>query len=978
MSSNSAICENANARLACNLGIRADVNELLCCPTCLERNFTSVQIDDGEGLACQSCGAVYPINHGVPHLVDIRSLLGMDQDYLGNWHISQLRALPHYDAADTASVAALERKDVQQVISLINVKGKTILDIGSGTEPDYLRPMDAKVAIGLDPIEVSRPTDWPIVGGFAELLPFDDESFDAVLSITSLDHVFDLAASLRETYRVLKPGGRFFLWAEFTDDEALLGPNVRHTVLDRTAKPASLPVNEAVLRYKENEREFQRRLAEFAADRERYSRLLVDNFHFRHFNRDRLQEELFRAGFICSREEPIWTSNGAYSDFHVYERVDIRPTSVGPMRLFPSHSHPARAETLVTDAITRSIEILKARGKIPAAADLDENTVSNVAREILNERKVFATEVASGPTPEEAAERVTNSVSELQDRLANRLGKLGGEEIGSEFAQVRAATELLIERMRATSGGSPIAEQVEGSSYTLQQQIRQAREIAASNRVELQQTNQRLQATLNSIENLHATSLGAMLGRRLLRFRSTIMGRLLFGLIGIVTFPFRLVERSLSQSDSMRRRTYRFLSAYLRPANRKTIGSGRRILMLTVSQIDIDGRVNKVARDLAKNGYTVDIMCPNFDGNAPELIRDEIAPGIAYLRVRYNDAYTEEWTFYQEIFIQALTSLQIADYDFVHVNDLTAYFIGWYISRKFGLPLIYDSHEMWSENVEYDAKMKEYIEMPAAIRRRAARLERTFLKHTDAFFTVSPSIIAEYERRYKRRPKLLANFPDVKELLKDEYKDMPDIRTSAGISPDKFVTLYLGGLGPARNIEEVINAHQYLSKDHVFVIRGPNADHWGKDYKEQARKLGIDDQIYVLPGVGRDEVIAGGKGADCGIVMLRNLSKNFYWFYPNKFFEYSLGGLAVAVSNFPDVAAHVEKERCGVTFDPHDAKSIARALQTLSADREETRAMGERGKAAILREYNWETAVRGMLQAYSDIIGEDQKRHKTS
>ena len=76
-------------------------------------------------------------------------------------------------------------------------------------------------------------------------------------------------------------------------------------------------------------------------------------------------------------------------------------------------------------------------------------------------------------------------------------------------------------------------------------------------------------------------------------------------------------------------------------------------------------------------------------------------------------------------------------------------------------------------------------------------------------------------------------------------------------------------------------------------------------------------------------MLEGAFGADCGIVMLRNICKNFYWFYPNKFFEYMAAKLPVAVSNFPDVTAHVEKERCGVTFDPNDPERIASAIRFL-------------------------------------------------
>jgi glycosyltransferase involved in cell wall biosynthesis len=116
-----------------------------------------------------------------------------------------------------------------------------------------------------------------------------------------------------------------------------------------------------------------------------------------------------------------------------------------------------------------------------------------------------------------------------------------------------------------------------------------------------------------------------------------------------------------------------------------------------------------------------------------------------------------------------------------------------------------------------------------------------------------------------------------------------------------------------------------------------------------------------------DQVIEGAAGADCGVLMLRNICRNFYWCSPNKFFEYMLAELPVAVSNFPDLAAHVSRERCGVVFDPDSPESIAAALRSLAENIEEARAMGHRGRQSVLREHNWEAAAKALLEQYNRI-----------
>lgn len=398
----------------------------------------------------------------------------------------------------------------------------------------------------------------------------------------------------------------------------------------------------------------------------------------------------------------------------------------------------------------------------------------------------------------------------------------------------------------------------------------------------------------------------------------------------------------------------RAAAARRRPAR----SGGSRILMLTISSIEHDPRINKVARSLAGRGYEVEIMAP-----APHDLPAErdVGPGVRYVLVR------REWLWrlflvYQDEFRRAALERR---FDYVHANDLTTLTVAWVLARLRGVPLIYDAHELWTENVE--PKGEDWVPMSGPTRFLAHWWERLLLRSVDLLVTVGPSIAAEFARRdgLERPPLLLPNYPSLG-LLHPEAR-IPSIREECGLEADRFITLYLGGVNTLRNIESVIRAHRHLPQSHVFVIRGPGVEVYGDEYRELARSEGVEDRVFVLPPVGMDEVLAGATGADCGIVMLRNICKNFYFFYPNKLFEYALAGLPIAVSNFPDVSSFVHGERCGVTFDPDSPESIAFALLSLSASAEGARAMGERGRAAILERLNWEAAVEDLVAAYRDL-----------
>ncbi|KJV30921.1 class I SAM-dependent methyltransferase [Luteibacter yeojuensis] len=102
---------------------------------------------------------------------------------------------------------------------LANVRGGDVLDVACGTGAwlgHFLR-MGAKSISGIDlsakAIEAAQRT-YPLGNlrvGAAEILPFDDATFDVVTCMGSLEHFLDKPAALREMMRVAKPGAEFLL-----------------------------------------------------------------------------------------------------------------------------------------------------------------------------------------------------------------------------------------------------------------------------------------------------------------------------------------------------------------------------------------------------------------------------------------------------------------------------------------------------------------------------------------------------------------------------------------------------------------------------------------------------------------------------------------------------------------------------------------------------------------------------------------------
>ena len=93
---------------------------------------------------------------------------------------------------------------------------KRILDVGCGPIPCALAFIDCEI-YGLDQLvdefkELGFPLDdyserLTYVQGSAESMPFEDNFFDAVISVNAIDHVDDFSAAAKEISRVLRPEG---------------------------------------------------------------------------------------------------------------------------------------------------------------------------------------------------------------------------------------------------------------------------------------------------------------------------------------------------------------------------------------------------------------------------------------------------------------------------------------------------------------------------------------------------------------------------------------------------------------------------------------------------------------------------------------------------------------------------------------------------------------------------------------------------
>jgi len=110
------------------------------------------------------------------------------------------------------SAKSIWRKDTYLALSRMSFDGK-VLDIGGSSKAGYLSLLQGKHTVDINNIDESygRTLSFDLEKPW----PVKNESYEAVLAINILEHLFDYRHALKESHRVLRPAGKIVIAVPF-------------------------------------------------------------------------------------------------------------------------------------------------------------------------------------------------------------------------------------------------------------------------------------------------------------------------------------------------------------------------------------------------------------------------------------------------------------------------------------------------------------------------------------------------------------------------------------------------------------------------------------------------------------------------------------------------------------------------------------------------------------------------------------------
>jgi glycosyltransferase involved in cell wall biosynthesis len=286
--------------------------------------------------------------------------------------------------------------------------------------------------------------------------------------------------------------------------------------------------------------------------------------------------------------------------------------------------------------------------------------------------------------------------------------------------------------------------------------------------------------------------------------------------------------------------------------------------------------------------------------------------------------------------------------DVVHVHDLPMLLPGVLLARGWGVPLVYDAHELY-----YAQEV-----LPKKVQRDYFKLEKRLIRQADLVITVNEFIARLMAERYRiAEPRVLYNATEP--LTAAPAADLPSLRERVGGTGP--IVLFQGWLSAERNIETVVRAVPYMAEPAVLGIIG----YGGHEpvLRQIARELGIERRVHFLGPVPSEQMLHYTRGAALGVIPYLPIDDNHRYCSPNKFFEYVLAGvpvLAHELAFFQSMAQRYGVVACTDFTSPAAVGgTISRLLQAGELER-----MRERCLTAG-RVLNWATEGEKLLGMYA-------------
>lgn len=381
------------------------------------------------------------------------------------------------------------------------------------------------------------------------------------------------------------------------------------------------------------------------------------------------------------------------------------------------------------------------------------------------------------------------------------------------------------------------------------------------------------------------------------------------------------------------------------------------------------------AREWVKRGHRVDIFAASFshlrrvNPNVQFDFQEEIMDGIHYHWVktnRYNKSGVKRaltmGEFVVKLRLHAKKIVKEIQPDVVITSS--TYPLDTYVGQKIRriskkqIKLIHEVHDMWPSTLYEIGGMSR--KHPFVVAMQIG--EDSAYKNSDKVVSLLP--YAEgYMRRHGLKKGSFICIPNG--IVEEEWNNPKELSVQHVSVLQKmrdegdFVVGYFGGHALSNALDVMLDAAKNNSDRGIkFVLVGN-----GVEKPRLIKRVKKEDiqNVYFLPSVSKSEIPSLCEYFDC--IFYCGMPSPLYRFgvSMNKMFEAMRSGKP-SICALPLKRSYIDDYDCGITVNPDNIKEVLNVIEAIKGmSNEERKKMGERGKEAALRVFNYKSLSEKFL-----------------
>jgi glycosyltransferase involved in cell wall biosynthesis len=389
-------------------------------------------------------------------------------------------------------------------------------------------------------------------------------------------------------------------------------------------------------------------------------------------------------------------------------------------------------------------------------------------------------------------------------------------------------------------------------------------------------------------------------------------------------------------------------------------------------------RFNEMARIWREQGHEVTVvagMVHYQTGRKPEhyrgrwIVDERLPDGVRVRRTHVSESYNRSflgrlWGYLSFMLSATHAGVTASRPDVVIASSppLFAGLSGWVVARRWRVAFVFEVRDLWPES----AIDTGVLTNPLLIR-LSYRLEHFLYRVAERVNVLTPAFSRALIERKGVAPDKLLFIPNGADA--DSMRPGPKmnwVRERFGLG-DRFVVAYLGALGVANHLEQLIEAATLLRDcpQFVFLIVGDGMRRAALE--EMVRMRGLAN-VLIIGSVPKDQAADICNAADVCAAVLKRVD-TFKTVYPNKVFDYMACQRPVLIAIDGVARELVEQAGAGVYVEPENALALAGALERMERDPESLRAMGESGRRYVESHFARESLARSYSHELEHLVG---------